>query len=93
MFKCDCCGQCCRHITLSPIYMGLNRGDGVCRYLDEKSNLCTIYESRPIECNVDAMYKAYFSDKMTREEYYELNYHACEELKKSEEDNYVFITA
>lgn len=82
MFKCDCCGQCCKSITLSPIYLGLNRGDGVCKFFDEKSSLCSIYENRPIECNIDAMYNAFFSIKMTKAEYYELNYSSCKELKK-----------
>ncbi len=81
MFKCDCCGQCCKNITLSPIYIKLNRGDGVCKYFDEKSNLCSIYENRPTECNIDAMYDIYFTDRISREQYYELNYRACKELK------------
>lgn len=82
MFNCDFCGQCCRNITLSPIYIGLNRGDGVCKYFDEKNNLCSIYENRPIECNIDAMYDDFFIDKMSKEQYYELNYNFCKELKK-----------
>jgi hypothetical protein len=81
MFKCDCCGACCRHISLSEIYSDLDRGDGVCRFLDEETSLCTIYENRPIKCNVDAMFETYFSREMTREEYEELNYTACRELK------------
>lgn len=84
MFKCDCCGQCCRHISLSDIYSSLDRGDGICKFFDEDKSLCSIYENRPIECNVDAMFELYFSQKMTKEEYYELNYKACRKLKKSD---------
>lgn len=82
MFNCDFCGQCCRNIILSHIYIRLNRGDGVCKYFDEKNNLCSIYENRPIECNIDAMYDDFFIDKMSKEQYYELSYNSCKELRK-----------
>ncbi len=29
MFKCDCCGECCRNLDKSDLYKELNRGDGV----------------------------------------------------------------
>ena len=74
MFRCDCCGECCRHLSLSEIYSDLDRGDGVCKFFDEDISLCTIYENRPIKCNVDAMFETYFSQRMTREEYEEINY-------------------
>jgi hypothetical protein len=54
----------------------------VCKFLNEDTSLCTIYENRPIKCNVDALFDAYFSQRMTREVYEELNYKACQELKK-----------
>lgn len=82
MFKCDCCGECCRQLSLSDAYADLDRGDGVCKFFDEATSLCSIYKDRPIKCNVDAMFEVYFSHKMTREEYEELNYKACLELKK-----------
>lgn len=82
MFKCDCCGQCCRNISLSSLYSKFDRGDGICKFFDEQTSLCSIYENRPIQCNVEAMYEAYFFSKMTKEEYYELNYKACQELKR-----------
>lgn len=81
MFKCDCCGCCCRSVALSSIYRWLDRGDGVCKYFDEQSLLCTIYDDRPIECNVDLMYEVYLSKMMCRDEYYEKNYKICNELK------------
>lgn len=81
MFNCDCCGECCRHISLSKIYSDLDRGDGVCKFLDEKTSLCTIYKNRPTKCNIDAMYELYFSKKLSKEEYYDLNYKSCQILK------------
>ena len=54
MFKCDKCGECCRHLNESDLYIELDRGDGVCKYLD--GNLCSIYENRPLHCRIDESY-------------------------------------
>lgn len=81
MFECDRCGICCRRVNLNPMYVKFDKGNGVCRYLDEKTNLCTIYNERPLLCNVDAMYEFLYQDKMTREEFYQLNYEECKKLK------------
>lgn len=79
MFKCDQCGVCCRNVGKSPIYKDLDDGTGKCRYLD--GNLCGIYETRPLLCRVDESYETFFKDQMTLEEYYRLNYEACNKLK------------
>ena len=79
MFPCDCCGCCCRNLRKINEYIELDRGDGVCRYL--QNNLCSIYENRPLICCVDEGYKLFFADKMTLEEYYSINIEACEKLK------------
>ena len=83
MFKCDKCGACCRNIGKSEIYKDLDRGDGCCVYLDEESNLCRIYNRRPLICRVDEVYESYYSKIMTREQYYRENYEACEKLKNA----------
>lgn len=80
MFKCDKCGLCCRHINLTAVSDDLDRGDGICKHLDELSNLCRIYDNRPVFCNVDKMYLN-FSDKMTVEKFYEINYLSCNAIK------------
>ena len=82
MFECDKCGLCCRSLSGVELYREMDRGDGTCRYFDEVTNLCKIYESRPLLCRVDDSYNAYFSSVMTREEYEKLNYDASAELKK-----------
>lgn len=82
MFICDKCGCCCRNLDKSELYADLDCGDGTCKYLT--GNLCSIYEKRPLLCRVDECYEKYFSGMMTREHYYELNYQACENLKKTE---------
>lgn len=81
-FECDCCGACCRNIRQSLLYDSeLDRGDGVCKHLTSE-NLCAIYSTRPIFCNVDAYYEKFLSDKISREEFHKMNHVACERLKK-----------
>jgi Fe-S-cluster containining protein len=79
VFKCDCCGECCRNLDKSDLYKELNRGDGVCKFLME--NLCSIYDNRPLLCRIDDSYDIYFKDRYTKEEYYKLNYEVCKKLQ------------
>lgn len=80
MFQCTKCGLCCRNVQPLP---NLDRGDGVCRYLDTKENLCTIYETRPTICNVAAMYEQFWRKfGLTEEEHHEAVKHACRVLQK-----------
>jgi len=81
MFKCDKCGECCRNVGRTKELIEYDRGDGICKFLDEKTNLCKIYENRPLICRVDDMYKEYFYKYLTKDEYYELNLKACITLK------------
>lgn len=83
MFICNKCGLCCMNLEKSSIYAEFDRGDGVCYFFDKNSKLCTIYENRPLLCNVDEMYEKFFRKEMTKEEYYDLNYESCENIKKS----------
>ena len=83
MFVCDKCGLCCMSVGQSDVYKILDRGDGICQYFDENSNLCLIYENRPLFCKVDEMYEICFKDKITIEEYYNLNYKSCSKLKEN----------
>lgn len=64
MFVCDKCGECCRHVNLSPIYQYLDHGDGVCKFLN--GNLCSIYEVRPLLCRIDESYEAFFKEKIKK---------------------------
>lgn len=82
MFICDKCGLCCMHIDESTINENLNRGDGVCRYFDEKTLLCKIYSGRPIFCNVDKFYDEYLSLQCSRDEFYSANYELCKIFKE-----------
>lgn len=81
MFHCDGCGLCCRAVGLTEAYRHLDRGDGICTYLDTRTNKCSIYDHRPEICRVDGLYESLFKEHMTLDDYYELNYNACETLK------------
>ena len=47
----------------------------------EASNLCSIYDNRPLLCRIDDSYDIYFKDRYTKEEYYKLNYEVCKKLQ------------
>ncbi|WP_318245179.1 YkgJ family cysteine cluster protein [Solibacillus faecavium] len=77
-FPCTECGACCSSINNIEFLTEYNR-DGVCVNL--VNNRCTIYESRPLLCRVDAAFDEIFSKNMTREAYYLANALACNELQ------------
>ena len=41
------------NLDKSDLYSDLNRGDGICKYFDEQTHLCSIYDERPEKCNID----------------------------------------
>lgn len=79
MFNCDMCGECCRNLNKSHIYDFLHNGDGICKYL--RGNICSIYNDRPLLCRVDECYEIFMKEILSYEEYLQLNYKFCEELK------------
>lgn len=80
-FVCTKCGICCKNVAHYEASEFLDRGDGICKYYDENTKLCTIYDFRPEVCRVDKMYKKY-KNQMTWDEYLALNYQACKELQE-----------
>lgn len=81
MFECERCGQCCRRVGRTILGGDLAGSDGVCRYLDKTTNLCTIYAERPLLCRVDDFYDAYLSTTLSREEFYRQNKDICRQLQ------------
>lgn len=81
MFKCKECGSCCRNLNQNELYGSLDRGDGVCKYLSEEDDLCLIYAERPLICRVDDYYDKNLIGKLTRNEYYRLNYESCDKCR------------
>ena len=67
-------------LHLIPALSDNDLGNGVCRYLI--NNLCTIYEERPIVCNVDRMYSYYFHEVMTKKEFIQINIEACKKISE-----------
>ena len=62
----------------------MSSADGVCKYLDRDTNLCTIYEKRPLLCNVDAVYDKFYSKQMSKEIFYQLNQRICKLLQDAD---------
>jgi len=58
-----------------PVLSDYDKGNGVCRYLE--NNLCSIYEKRPLICNIEEMYRSYFMEKMAEKEFIDLNIKSC----------------
>ena len=81
MFPCERCGQCCRRVGESIVGRHLARPDGICKFLDEATNLCTIYETRPDICRVDEFYEKNLSNEMSREEFYSVNKKICKKFQ------------
>lgn len=85
MFPCERCGICCRSIKNIFFAKDMVLPNGVCKFLDEKTNLCRIYSTRPIFCNVDAYYDTCLSHIMTREEFYRQTKLDCQKLRSSKD--------
>mgnify|MGYP003512396328 FL=1 len=81
-FPCTRCGACCKNTHKSPYGTSLDRGDGVCKYLNEHLNLCSIYESRPDICRIDLQYKKNYKQHISWNKFIELNKEACANLQK-----------
>ncbi|MEH8137622.1 YkgJ family cysteine cluster protein [Gallibacterium anatis] len=81
-FPCSACGKCCRRVNLSEQTRFLDRGDGICLHFDESTNLCKIYENRPLVCRVKDYYLANLTDQYSWEEFVFLNIKICEVLQK-----------
>jgi hypothetical protein len=55
------------------------RADGVCEKLGE-DNRCTVYDNRPLLCNIDRM-ASEPSLPMSKIEWYSMNYQGCNTLQ------------
>ena len=86
-FQCDMCGLCCQRVSLSVVYKHLDRGDHVCKYYEDATHRCIIYDERPIICNVEAFYEKHMKAKMSKEKFFELNYSVCEKFKAEYESS------
>lgn len=83
MFPCDKCGECCRNVYKVKQLKHLALASGICKHLNQETNLCNIYQQRPLHCNIDAFYDMFLKNIMSIEEFYAMNLECCRELKKS----------
>jgi len=90
-FPCTSCGQCCRHMkniisnseSFPTVIKDLidrfpydTNPDGSCSKLNEEG-LCSVYENRPIMCNVKLMGQLLHQDTT---EWYRINAENCNKL-------------
>lgn len=80
-FPCTQCGACCKSID-GISFLELFNENGQCNKL--KGNSCTIYETRPLLCNIEQSYIEIFSQYMTLEEFYTQNALACNQLQEKQ---------
>ncbi|MBR1397414.1 MAG: YkgJ family cysteine cluster protein [Selenomonadaceae bacterium] len=83
MFPCEKCGCCCRQIGKVFFAKSMALPDDSCKYLNKNTNLCTIYENRPIFCRVDDYYDKYYSKEMSRDEFYAQNKAICKKFQSN----------
>ncbi len=83
-FPCSSCGLCCKSLKNNPLATDLDRGDGICRHLDIKTNLCQIYSERPLICRVEDFYYQNLKDKISWEEFVNFNVQACKDLQSNQ---------
>lgn len=81
-FPCTKCGICCQNIQGIDALAKLDRGDGCCIHYDTENRLCTIYEERPLLCNIELAYEKIFKKSMSKKDFHLLNAKACNELQE-----------
>ncbi len=79
-FPCRSCGACCKYLHLAEELKEFDRGDGVCIHLDEKSNHCKIYATRPDICNIETQYRLHYRE-MPWEDFVAENLEICDLLE------------
>lgn len=80
-FPCNQCGWCCQNLDKNELYLSLDRGDGVCKFFDVEHKSCTIYDTRPEICNIEAMYHSNFTS-MKYDHYISLNIEVCQSMQR-----------
>jgi len=82
-YECEKCGSCCRYAFLitenygKDIFPYNTKEDGSCEMLND-DNLCKVYETRPIICNMKLLCEYLNIDN---DEFYSENKKICKILK------------
>lgn len=88
MFHCTQCGECCKRVGMTIWGKKMALPNGVCKWFDSSTNCCTIYNRRPLMCNVDAAYEEIYAGTMSREKFYALNKTECIKLQSMHKNTY-----
>ena len=83
-FPCTCCGVCCKNIAGIEELKDFDLGNGVCKFLNEKTKQCDIYEQRPKICKIDEMFDFHYSKYFSKEQFYLINIKSCNLLQEKE---------
>lgn len=78
-FPCTACGLCCKNINGIKALEHFNQ-NGICINLNT-DNTCKIYNTRPLVCRVDDMYKTCYSH-MNKTDFYNANIQICNTLQE-----------
>lgn len=95
-FGCSKCGLCCQSVgilvenakqigAISPLMVELGNfpysynESGRCEKLSLE-NECTVYETRPLMCNVEKFHEKYFQE-YSQDEFFKMNERECNLLK------------
>jgi Fe-S-cluster containining protein len=82
MFPCTGCGLCCQNITNIKELKEYDLGNGTCKYFDNISAECKIYNGRPDICRVDKMFELEYSKYVTKHTFYMGNASVCNSLQE-----------
>lgn len=80
-FECIACGACCRRAGLIPGFPEPTDETGRCVHL-MPDNRCSIYERRPLICNVDQVWDEHLAGTITRERWHRLIHAGCNEMMR-----------
>lgn len=81
-FPCFSCGKCCQRVGLSEQTKYLDRGDLTCQYFEDNTKLCTVYETRPLICQVENYYNQNLSHIYSWDQFIAINLKICESFNK-----------
>lgn len=70
------------NVHLSKVTKYLDRGDGTCKYFNEKNMLCNIYDDRPDICRVELQYNKNHSHMYSWDKFISLNLEICHHLPR-----------
>lgn len=95
--ECDTCtALCCRNIPNEYQIVFCLSGTSICKHLDQTTNKCTIYQERPLICNVTEYHNCSLklangtseTPKINKDEWYEINYQSCKRLKDANKQSF-----